>query len=345
MGEDRRRWQAPSATPWDDADASEVGPAQAMVAACHRDIYKYRHAGASLEGEAESFNAYERESCPLCESADIVRKGRDPNGIRRWLCHSCGAWFTPATRTIFHGRKLPVADWTEFLLEVFSYESVRGMTRSNRRSATTLPYWMAKLFAVLEGIQDGVVLAGDVQIDEKYYPLAAKDQVLRDDGKKPRGLSRNQICIAMGCDSSGASFCGRMGLGKPSKKRTWDAYGPHIGRGSKLIHDMEGSHDVLVDKLELESERHNSKLIKQLPDKDNPLRGVNRLCHHLELFLNSHSVFDRDDLDGYLNLFHVMMNDPADKMEKAAMVLDRAMRNPKTLTFRQFYGINPSTTA
>ena len=87
------------------------------------------------------------------------------------------------------------------------------------------------------------------------------------------------------------------------------------------------------------------RTIKQLPDKDNPLRDVNRLCYQLELFLNSHSGFDRDDLDGYLNLFHVMMNDPPDKMEKAAMVLDRAMHNLKTLTFRQFYGINPSTTA
>ena len=75
MSEGRRRWQAPSATPWDDADASAIGPAQAMVAACHRDIYRYRHASAALEGEAEFFNSYARESCPLCNSADIVKKG------------------------------------------------------------------------------------------------------------------------------------------------------------------------------------------------------------------------------------------------------------------------------
>ena len=102
---------------------------------------------------------------------------------------------------------------------------------------------------------------------------------------------------------------------------------------------MEGAHDILVAKLGLDNVVHNSKLIKQLPDKENPLRDVNRLCYQLELFLNSHSGFDRDDLDGYPDLFHVMMNDPVDKMEKAAMVLDRAMRYPKTLTFREFYGL------
>lgn len=340
MSNDEKRWLAPSATPWDGKDEASLSPAELIVMACHRDIYEYRHADSSLEGEAEFFNGYERDACPLCGSADFRRYGHDRHGIRRWRCNSCRRCFTPTTHTIFQDHKLPVADWTEFLLEAFAYESVNGMTRSNRRSETTLPYWMAKLFAVLEGIQDDVVLSGTVQIDEKYYPVAAKDRVLRADGKKPRGLSRNQICIAIGRDSSRASFFARMGLGKPSKARAWAAYGEHIERGSKLVHDMEGSHDILVDKLELASERHNSKLIKALPDKDNPLRDVNELCYLLELFLNSHSGFDRDDLDGYLDLFWVMMNGPATKMEKAALVLDRAMRCPKTLTFREFYKVS-----
>ena len=42
-------------------------------------------------------------------------------------------------------------------------------------------------------------------------------------------------------------------------------------------------------------------------------------------------------------LFWVMMNPPRDKMEKAAFVLDRAMRNPKTLRYRDFYARSPSS--
>ena len=41
--------------------------------------------------------------------------------------------------------------------------------------------------------------------------------------------------------------------------------------------------------------------------------------------------------------FWVMMNPPRDKMEKAAFVLDRAMRNPKTLRYRDFYARSPSS--
>ena len=333
---DEKRWLAPSATPWDEVDGGSLGPAEALVMACHRDMYRYRHAGASLEGEAEFLNAYERTACPRCGSDDIRKWGHDSNGVRRWECKSCGRSFTPTTGTIFEAHKIPVADWTEFLIEVFAYESVNGMTRANRRSDTTLPYWLAKLFAVLAGVQDGVVLSGDVQIDEKFYPIARADQQLGRDGTRLRGLSRNQICIAVAC-AAGRSVFVEAGRGKPSKARAWGAYGPHIAEGSHLVHDQERSHAVLVERLGLRSTSYNSKEISKLPDKDNPLRDVNRLCFLLELFLNSHSSFGRDKLGGYLDLFHVMMNPPKDKMEKAALVLNRAMSIPKTLAFREFY--------
>ena len=150
-GEEKRRRPAPSATPWDGAGDGELSPAERIVRDCHRDMYRYRHAGAGLVGEADFFNGYDRDACPRCGSPAIEGNGRDANGVRRWRCLSCGRAFNPATGTVFDGRKLPVADWTEFLLEVFSYDSLAGAARSGRRSATTPPYWLAKLLAVLEG--------------------------------------------------------------------------------------------------------------------------------------------------------------------------------------------------
>jgi len=337
-GKNKQHWAAPSSTPWDGRSSKEIGPAAAIIKACHRDIYRYRHAPSSLEGEAKFFNAYVRDACPECGSERIESKGYHPNGVRRWRCNSCGKSFTPATGTIFEDRKLPVADWVEFLLEVFSFESISGITRANRRSVTTVPYWMAKLFAVLEGVQDGTVLSGTVQIDETLYPLAAKDQPTMPDGSKMRGgFSKSKICIGVGCDDNGRSVFRKEGLGKTSGTKTIAAFGNHIAPGSRLIHDMENGHNKLVEELSLVSETYNSKEICKLPDSKNPLRDVNRLCFLLKLFLNSHSGFDRDDLEGYLNLFWVAMNPPSTKMEKAAFVLDRAMYNPKSLTYREFY--------
>ena len=51
-------------------------------------------------------------------------------------------------------------------------------------------------------------------------------------------------------------------------------------------------------------------------DKDNPLRDVNNLCYLLKKFLNSHSGFDRRDLQNYINLFSFMVNKLYNKLEK-----------------------------
>jgi len=252
MSGKRQHRAAPSSTPWDGKSNGEISPAAAIVKACHRDMYRYRHAPTSLEGEAEFFNAYARDACPGCGSGRIESKGFHPNGVRRWRCNSCGRSFTPATGTIFEDRKLPVADWTEFLLEALSFESISGITRANRRSATTVPYWMAKLFAILEGVQDKTMLSGDVQIDETLYPLAAKDQPAMPDGSKmPGGFSRSKICIGVGCDNNGNSVFKREGLGKTSGAKTMAAFGGHIAPGSRLIHDMENGHNRLVEELGL----------------------------------------------------------------------------------------------
>lgn len=118
------------------------------------------------------------------------------------------------------------------------------------------------------------------------------------------------------------------------------AFGSNVERGTTLAHDSENGHNRLVRELGPVDERYDAKEIKKLPDKENPLREVNRLCSPLKLFPNSHSGFDRGDINGYLDVFWVMMNPPTDKMEKAALVLGRAISTPKSLSFRQFYGIN-----
>ena len=338
MGRRKRRRLAPSATPWDWVAPGLLTPAQQLVAASHSKSYGFRH--GPLGGDAAFLNSFAREACPRCGDTHIIKYGLDSSGLRRWLCTGCGRTFNPTTGTIFEDRKLSLPDWVEFLLQAFSYESVNAMTREDRRSDTTVPYWMAKLFAVLEGVQDGTVLKGRVWIDETYYPVPRAEEVAVD-GVRLRGLSRNKICIAVGCDDYDRSYFRRAGYGRPSAAEVMEAYGAHIDRKAELVHDMEVGHRRLVRELGLKEELHNSKLTVRLPDKDNPMREVNRLCGLLKGFLNSHSGFDRDDLDGYLDLFSVMMNPPAHKMEKAALVLDRAMVTPKTLRFRDFYNLNP----
>ena len=88
-----------------------------------------------------------------------------------------------------------------------------------------------------------------------------------------------------------------------------------------MIHDGEYSHNDLVKALRLKSETHTIKETKGLADKDNPLNPVNQTHNKLKKFLNSHSGFNRDDLQNYLNLFTFANNPPSDPLEKVELLL------------------------
>ena len=64
------------------------------------------------------------------------------------------------------------------------------------------------------------------------------------------------------------------------------------------------------------------------------MHPVNRVHAILKMFLNAHSGFSRDDLQGYLNLFSFLSNPPADLLEKVELLIKTAFDDPKSLRFR-----------
>jgi hypothetical protein len=134
------------------------------------------------------------------------------------------------------------------------------------------------------------------------------------------------------------------GTGKPSQKHTLELLQNHIAPGSTLIHDEESAHKKLIRELSLESIAYPSKNLKGLPDKDNPMNPVNRVHAILKKFLNSHSGFKREYLQGYLDMFAFVANPPSELLEKVETVVKMAFENPKSLRYRDFYAVNTSTT-
>lgn len=166
------------------------------------------------------------------------------------------------------------------------------------------------------------MLGGNVWIDETFIKVRKGGIEKRPDGKEYRGLSRKQMCIGIACDKDNAVFVFE-GSGKTSKKKTLDAFSSHIKEGSHLIHDKEESHSALISRLGLTEESYDSRKLKGIPDKDNPLDRVNELCNLLQQFLSSsHSGFNRDDIQNYLNLFSVMVNPPKNKYEIVKKILE-----------------------
>ena len=318
-------------TPWtgkEDATAVEK-----FIDRCNHSNYYKKHPRAGSEIEREMLNSFRPERCRHCGSELIKVHGYTATGIRRYKCRSCGKTFTPITGTIFDQRKIPITEWLDFLITVFSYGSFRLTSKSNRNAYNTTRFWMEKVFLLLKSWQDRIILAGRVFLDETYYSLRGVDNERDPEGKLPRGLSRNKMCIGTAWDGRNL-VCVYEGQGKPSMKHTLQAFSSHISHGSVLIHDGDNSHSRLVSVLGLSEEIHTTAETKGRKDSENPLHPINMVHKLLKRFLNAHSGFIRDDIQDYLNLFSFMMSEPDNIYEKVEILLNLALSDPKTLRYR-----------
>ena len=333
MSKDRKR-KSRRATPWEEK--SELTATQEFLKHHYDTYYAERHRKLAESGEAELINSYIPLKCPFCKAEKFKKSGYSKNGVQRYMCNECGKTFLPTTGTIFDEHRISISEWMEYSLNLFRHVSITADSWSNKNDFKTSRYWLQKLFLTLENVQDSVVLSDCVWLDETFYSVRSEDIVRKDNGDKLRGLSQNQICIGVATDKQRTVLFAE-GTGSPSQKKTLEIFRNHIKQGSKIIHDDDFAHRKLVKELNLESVVYISKDLKGLSDKENPLNPVNRIHAVLKHFLYAHSSFNRDDIQGYLNLFAFVTNPPNDMLEKVELVVKMAFQNPRLLRYRDFY--------
>ena len=304
----------------------------------YTEHYTERHPKLSETSESELINSYVPEICPHCTSVTFKMNGYTKNRVQRYKCSDCKQTFTPVTRTIFDGHKIALSEWVEYTLNIFRYVSINADSWNNRNAFTTSRYWPEKLFLVLESYQESLMFIDKVWFDETFYSVRNEDISRTEEGNKLRGLSVNQMCIGVICDKS-RTLCIFEGYGQPLKQRTYELFKNHIAVGTTIIHDKDKAHSKLVKELQLKSVFYDSRELKKLNDKENPLNRVNRIHYLLKSFLYAHTSFNRDKIQGYLNLFAFIMNPPSNHLEKVELILDLAFKNHKLLRYRDFYGV------
>ena len=331
----RKSRQSRRRTPWDGE--SNLTPTQQFIHDQHKVHYEQRHPSIIDSGEAPLINSYIPSICPYCKATEFTRFGLDNNGIQRYKCLSCGQRFKPTTGTIFDSRRIPISEWIEYCTNIFRYVSLNADSWNNKNALSTSKYWLEKLFLTLQGSQDSIVLSGTVWLDETYYTVLMKDREHHEDGTLLKGLSRNQICIGVATDKK-QTVCYVEGFGKPSQRSSYQTFKDHIAPGSTLIHDKETTHKKLVEQLSLSSKTYAAKDLKGLADSENPLDPVNRIQSLLKMFLNAHSGFNREELQGYLDLYSFVINPPSDYLEKVERIIKMVFENPKSLRYRDQFG-------
>ena len=333
------RYKSRRITPWDDE--TNLTPSQAFISAHYKEHYEQRHPKLGETGEVELINTYTPSKCPYCGSDTFSRYGHSRIGVQRYKCNNsdCGQTFLPTTGTIFDEHRISISEWIEYCLNIFRNVTVNADSWNNKNAFSTSRYWLEKLFLILEGSQDNVLLSGKVWLDETYYGVMMRDRTLKEDGSSPRGLSKNKICIGVATDKKNTVIIAE-GYGKPSQKMSFETFVNHIAPGSTLVHDKESTHRKLVDKLSLTSEEYSSKDLKGLEDFENPLDPVNHQHYLIKRFLYAHSGFDRSEIQGYLNLYAFVLNPPLDRLEKVDKLLNLVFQNPKLLRYRDRFSEN-----
>ena len=290
---------------------------------------------APTEPCARFINAFAPEACPWCGSAGFKKDGKRKTGVQRFRCSDCHRTFSPTTGTLLDSWKIPPSEMVEFIGELFQYFSVNGSARFNRNSRSTGTYWLMKVFAAIDGIQDGTELSGRVYVDETYVRVDREGR-LHPGGSLLRGLSQNQICIATARDGERGLFLVE-GVGKPSRRGILAALGKHIRNGSSIVHDGENAHSALVEAAGGREEVHKASETKWLPDDENPMDPINDAHSKLKLFLRSHEPFSRGMLKDYLNLFSVIFNPPVEVILKVDLVLNRLIKTRKIMRYRDVF--------
>lgn len=326
-------------TPWDGFN--ELTPTQEFISKQYEDHYMQRHPRLEETGEVELINSFQPNCCPYCKCQKFQKYGHTKIGVQRYKCSNeiCGQTFLPTTGTIFDEHRISISEWIEYCMNIFRNVTVSADSWNNKNAFETSRYWLEKLFLLLGGYQDNIVLSGKVWLDETYYSVMTRDKELNADGSSPRGLSRNKICIGVATDKKDTIIIAE-GFGKPSQKMSCDCFLTHIKPGSTLVHDKESTHKKLVKKLSLVSEEYSAKELKGLEDFENPLDPVNHIHYLTKRFLYAHSGFERSQIQAYLNLYAFVLNPPTNKLEKVEKLLNLAFQNPKLLRYRTMYGVN-----
>lgn len=325
-------------TPWNDNEM--ITPSQAYIKTVYQNHYFQKHSPLLKSGEDTFLNNYAPDKCPVCGSLHFHKDGKTKNNIQRYRCKDCDKRFTVITGTIFEDHKLPVGEWIEYCLNLFHHVSLSSDSRNNKNALSTSVFWLHKLFLILNDYQDNFKLSGTVYLDETYYTVIRKNVVKKTNGSKPRGISRNKICIVTAMDDHHV-YCSVCGYGKPSSRRMTKVLEGHIETDSTLIHDGESAHNSLICEYHLKEEIYTTKETKGLSDKDNPLYPINHLHFLLKNFLKAHSSFKRSDLTGYLNLFSFIMNPPDNDLEKVDYLLNSALKRVVKLKYRQYFSVKP----
>ena len=288
-------------------------------------------------GEADLPDAYVRDACPRRGPRETGGDGRDRNDIRRWRCRSRERPLGMATGAMSGSHRMPAADRTGSPPETPSREGLGGHRRAKREAGDDSPL-LARQAARRAGRDTGLCRAVRQRAGRREVPPALGQGPATQGGRDEatRAVEEPDPCRhRLRWEGQVVLLAPRPG----ETKRARDAGGVCGPYPEGLPPDTRHGEEPQGARQGARADGGGSR---PEADKDTPGQGEST-TRGQRAMLPAGAVPElafrirQGAVGGYLDLFHVMMNPPDEKMEKAACVLDRAMRFPHALRYREYY--------
>ena len=158
--------------------------------------------------------------CPHCESDQVVRFGKD-NGQQRYRCKSCKRTFTDFTGTPL-GKLQKKEEFFHSLTCMLDGDVLSKTAEKVGISVPTAFSWRHKVLDALRSAEEDE-LSGIIEVDDTYFLYSEKGNrnldrpPRRRGGKaKKRGISKEQVCVVVGCDRNGRAVSDVACHGRPT---------------------------------------------------------------------------------------------------------------------------------
>ena len=306
-----------------------------LVIEKYKSNFEQKHLSLSSTKEHEYLNTKDVNSCPHCGSTTFIKSGKNSNQIQIYYCKNCRHYFTPTTGSLFANHKIEISEMTEFLLNIFRFQSIESASRNNKNSWTTGRYWLEKVFYVLRNYQNNLILSDKIYVDEFYINDPKTEYIINDKNNYDvRGFNSYCLCVATDKLHTIALLKGK---GKLKANNTNKFLKEHVVSNSKLIHSSKNNYKDLIENLSLIDLKFNLSKIKYLPMKRNPLEPINSRKRSLKYFLNVHNGIKFSNMQDYLNLYCFIINPPHNLFLKVTIILDLLLNTKKVIKYRDFY--------
>lgn len=210
---------------------------------------------STMEEFLGKYRFHDGVCCPHCGLVDVKKNGKTKTGHQRFQCKGCGKSFTYATRTIFHGAKLPLDTYLRYVHCMMHGMTVRATAYECHISKNASFFLRHKILDALQEMQSKVKLDGIVEADETFFRISFKgnhsrsqffsmprEPHMRGERSKKRGISLEKVCVPCAVNRDGKSIAQIANLGRASVRSISSVFGGRISPDAVLCTDKHNAY-------------------------------------------------------------------------------------------------------